>query len=63
MNSLLPVRQPRITMTGITPFDEHAADCDAWFDHRDLSLRRYEEPFQAGGRGMARAAFVVKRAQ
>ena len=37
MSPLLPVRQPRTTMTKTVPFDEQANDYDAWFEkHPDL---------------------------
>jgi SAM-dependent methyltransferase len=39
MSPLLPVRQPRTTMTKTAPFDEQVNDYDAWFDkHPDLYL-------------------------
>ena len=43
MNHLLPVRQPRATMTKTAPFDEQSNDYDAWFEkHPDLYLAELE---------------------
>lgn len=39
MSTLLPVRQPRATMTKKAPFNEQANDYDAWFEkHPDLYM-------------------------
>jgi SAM-dependent methyltransferase len=43
MSPLLPVRQPRTTMTKTAPFDEQAIDYDAWFEkYPDLYLAELE---------------------
>ncbi|CAG0979564.1 demethylmenaquinone methyltransferase / 2-methoxy-6-polyprenyl-1,4-benzoquinol methylase [Anaerolineae bacterium] len=43
MSPMLPVSQPRNTMTSATPFDEHAIDYDVWFEkHPDLYLAELE---------------------
>ena len=43
MSHMLPVRQPRTTMTKTTAFDEQPNDYDAWFEnHPDLYLSELE---------------------